>query len=96
MTPRLPAGEMPVGAVQDEKIKGGNIMKTYCASNEFGLYFVETETNKLNAEDQKSYDFREVHFAELAEYAKNKNISGFVWLEMEKCPEGYYVPVIPE
>lgn len=71
-------------------------MKIYNAANEFGLYFVETETNKLNTEDRKSYDFREVHFSELVEYAKRNNISGFVWLEMEKRSEGYYIPVIPE
>ncbi len=70
-------------------------MTIYNAGNEFGLYFVETETKKLDAEDRKSYDFREVKFDELAKYAKTNNISGFVWLEMEKCPEGYYVPVIP-
>ena len=61
----------------------------YMSSNELGLYFVESGSVVLSDDDRQAYDFRPVQFPELAEYAEREAVSGMIWLEMEKCPEGY-------
>ena len=67
-------------------------MEAYSSANEFGLYFV----GQPDEDDKSTYALKRENFPELAAYAEKENISGFIWLEMKKCPEGYYVPVIPE
>lgn len=70
-------------------------MMMYMSSNEFGLYFVESNSVVLSDDDRQAYDFRPVHFPELAEYAERENVSGMILLEMKKCQEVYYKGVVP-
>ena len=63
----------------------------YECINEPGVYFIGTP----DEEDVWAYDMRPINFPELEKYAQERNIQGWITLELVTTDGVVYTPVVP-